>query len=118
MLLQWFGEQSEAVKLALIGLVSAFGAGVFGIFKEWRKPVLDAKSPTPVAVRPSDDDPFVLLAASVEGMNFALAEIKRSIDTGAARHEDLISHIEKLNEELRDIRQEIVVAQEVLRAGK
>lgn len=111
MLLQWFGEQSEAVKLALIGLASAFGAGLFGIAKEWRKPVLDAK---PQASTPSGlggDDPVELLASAQEATNFALAEMKS--EQGHA-NASVISHLEKINDELRDIRQEIVVAREVL----
>jgi hypothetical protein len=104
MLLQWFGEQSEAVKLAIIGMISAIGAGAFGIVREWRKPVLDAR-PAPVVTRPADDDPVMLLAQAQEATNFALAEIKAGQALGNAT---VVSHLEKITDELRDIRLEIV----------
>lgn len=112
MLLQWFGEQSEAVKLALIGLASAFGAGVFGIVKEWRKPVLDAKpaAPVPAAGQPGED-PLELLANAQEATNFALAEIKS--EQGHA-NSSVINLLEKIHDELRDVRQEIAIAREVM----
>lgn len=112
MLLQWFGEQSEAVKLALIGLTSAAGAGVFGIVKEWRKPVLDAKpAAPPPAVGQNAEDPLELLANAQEATNFALAEIKS--EQGHA-NTTVIALLEKIHDELRDVRQEIVVSREVL----
>jgi hypothetical protein len=110
MWLQWFGEQSEAVKLALIGLVSAFGAGVFGIVKEWRKPVLDARpAPPPKSVQ-GGEDPIELLTNAQEATNFALAEIRSEQNHANDR---LIDQLEKINDELRNIRQEVVVAREV-----
>jgi len=113
MLLQWFGEQSEAVKLAMIGVVSAVGAGVFGVLKEWRKPVLTAAPPASTG---KTIDPDEMIAHAVEGISVHLATITKLLNEGADRDKVSVALLEKLLVEVRDVREEIRLVHTVMSA--
>lgn len=115
-LLRWFGEQSEAVKLALIGLIGGISAGFWAAVKEWRKPVLNAAPvtavTTPTAPR-ATDDPLMLLLSEVAALNVNVAEllnVTRDGTTGQAQRVDkvltaivdLAHQIERLRDKIAD----------------
>lgn len=77
-LLRWFGEQSEAVKLALIAGVTGIFGGFWAAVKELRKPVLNSQpvaNVTTVTAPRAQDDPVLLLLAEVAAINAGLAEL-------------------------------------------
>jgi len=77
-LLRWFGEQSEAVKLALIGLTGGVSAGFWAAIREWKKPVLNAQPAvvhTTATAPRAADDPVLLLLNEVAAMNVCLAQL-------------------------------------------
>lgn len=115
MLLQWFGEQSEAVKLALIGLLAGGAAGLRAVWVEWRRPVLQ-HSTTPgsaPALAPIES----AIIDELAGIQFQLAEISKTLKDGVGDQKDQVKTIlEKLGhvaEEVRDVREEVRVFREV-----
>jgi len=110
---QWFSEQSEAVKLAMIGVVTALVAGVLSVVKEWRKPVLNAQ---PRQSTGAVIDPDMAMADAVEGLGVHLANITKLLNEGAARDVTSVALLEKLLVEVRDVREEIRVVHTVMSA--
>lgn len=113
-LLRWFGEQSEAVKLALIGLFGGVSAGFWAAVKEWRKPVLAAQPPQVVTTQTaprSADDPVLLLLNEVAAMNVNLAEllaVTREATTGqASRVDKVLDAIVDLAHQIERLRDKI-----------
>jgi len=105
-LLQWFGEQSEAVKLGILGLLGGISAGFWGVMAAWRKPVLAAvpTGNTTVTAPRSADDPVMMLLNEVSAMNVTLAALlaaSRDTETGQnERIEKVVDHIKELTNEL------------------
>lgn len=115
MLLQWFGEQSEAVKLALIGLIAGGAAGARAIWLEWRKPVL-AHSTTPGApVEAPSLDAAIL--DELAGIQLQLATIAGTLKSGDDSQKDqvraILDKLDHVAEEVRDVREEVRVAREL-----
>jgi len=106
-LLRWFGEQSEAVKLALIGLLGGISAGFWTVIKEWRKPILHVPVPvqhTTITAPNAEDNPTLLLLAEVAAMNVNLAQLLAVTvaqePTQAARTANVIEEISSLKNEI------------------
>ena len=74
-LLRWFGEQSEAVKLALIAAVTGVFGGFWAAMRELRKPVLASQVSTTATAPRAQDDPVLLLLAEVSAINVNLSQL-------------------------------------------
>ena len=112
-LLRWFGEQSDAVKIALIGLFGGISASFWAAVKEWRKPVLNAPAKavtTPTAPR-SEDDPLLLLLSEVAAMNVVLNELLTVTRDGVAgqgqRVDKVLTAVVELSHQIERLRDKI-----------
>lgn len=113
---EWFGQQTEAVKLALIALVSAFGAGVFGVIKEGRKPVLANSAPaaaTSAGAPRSADDPLILLTNSIEGLAFQFSEMKVAIDRLDRNDRRILDELKELETSVESVLRELIILREL-----
>lgn len=116
---EWFGQQTEAVKLAIIAFVTAFFGGLWSVLKEWRKPVLAAQSVgklTSTAAPKEADDPLLLLLAAVEAINFNLVALLAA--TKENKPADLTRAVEELSDQLKMIEKEIGFTRDQMRDNK
>lgn len=115
-LLQWFGEQPETVKLAIIAFVTGVFGGVLSILKEWRKPVLigsPAKGSTSANAPATADDPALLLLAEITAMNFKLSELIATVKQQEPSQNDRIG---KVLTEINELTSEIYLLRNVMQA--
>lgn len=125
-LLQWFGEQTEAVKLALIALFGGGVAGVWGTVKMAKLPVLAAPVVNTTATAPrAADDPMLLLLAEVSAINASLAVMTAATKEGTeavkGRTEgnmQILRQIEELCERLEENTRELIIARELRKNGQ
>lgn len=108
-LFRWFGEQSETVKLTLLGMLSGMGLFVGAILKEWRKPVLTAVPNNTTATAPSSsDDPTLLLLAEVSAINVNLGLLlnatKSQIEAQDNRIDKVLGAITELAHQVERLR--------------
>lgn len=120
-LLQWFGEQTEAIKLALIAVVSGGVAGVWGTVKMAKMPVLAPPVVNTTATAPrAADDPMLLLLAEVSAINASLAILtaatKEGTEAVVGRTEGnmrILHQIEQLCDRLDENTRELILAREL-----
>lgn len=119
--LQWFGEQTEAVKLGLLTLAGGFVAGLWTTIREWRKPVLGVATSHTTATAPrASDDPLLLLLAEVSAINASLAVMTAATKEGTeaviGRTEGnmmILRQIEELCDKLDENTREMIIAREI-----
>lgn len=103
-LLHWFGEQSDAIKLALIGMFTGIFGGVFAVMREWGKPVLKVPAPaqsvTTTTAPRSADDPVLLLLNEVAAINAGLAQLIAITKKDSADREAIADLITELKNEM------------------
>lgn len=111
-LLRWFGEQSEAVKLGILGLLGGFSAGFWAFVRELRKPVLALPVNHTTSTAPSKaDDPTLLLLAEVTAINtnlaLLLAATKSQTEAQDGRIDKVLSAITELAHQVERLRDRI-----------
>lgn len=115
MLFQWFAEQGDTVKVAIITSLSAVVFGLGGALRAWASPVLrhatTSSAPPSMTVDPVIDE--------LAGIQLQLTEIGRTLRDGGATQKEQVASIlgalAHIAEEVRDVREEVRVARETRR---
>ena len=113
-LIRWFGEQSDTVKIAILGPVTAFVVGFWAALKEWKMPVLKAPAVATVTAANaprSVDDPMMLMLNELAAMNVNLAAL---LALTKAAEADQDERIDKVVERIKDLTNELYLLRQSL----
>lgn len=100
--IQWFGEQSDTVKLGFLGFAGGIFTGLFSIFKaksEAVSPVMPEGGSTSASAPASADDPALLILAEVVAMNIKFSEVIVAMkEQDPAQNARIAKVVEEINE--------------------